>query len=205
MIAVSGPGAYVARLPLVPGASLEDVEPLPSEPLLSFAVVPDRDGGWIAIWRELDGGAIAALFARDGARVEGVVHREASRWHSVAPDRLVGGALVLTLCTDGPRLDRVRLEGGVAVSESAIDRARLPTDLDPDVQLVSNQTEAIFPLASGAMAFVPIRRDEVRILAPPVPAPASALRVYLADGTSNGGQAWCAEGGLWYRALVCNR
>jgi hypothetical protein len=147
------------------------------------------DGDYFATVR---GGAITLardetiVWSGEGARVTGAV------------DRLRGGAIFLYRAPSGWQLTWVHDDR----AEPIADLSALPAE--PIGRLASNETEVLFPLADGSIAYVPLSRTLIRYV-DPVADGVESMELMLRPGSSAGAVAYYRERVLAYRALVCNR
>lgn len=120
-----------------------------------------------------------------------------------AADALRGGIVLLYRDGSGHRLERV--DEDLRVSPVAT-LDGLPSA--PQGQVVTNETEALFPLADGSIAFAPLNGSGARVL-PPVDEGVGEVRVVLRAGGSAGGALYARgapDGGeLRFVPMVCNR
>lgn len=132
------------------------------------------------------------LPARAGERVSG------------APDRLRGGAVFLYRRETGWELVHVSSE---LREERLADLSTLAAE--PIGRVVSNETEVLFPLADGSIAYVPVNRALIRYIAAFAPGPVEAMEIALRPGASAGVVVYAWRDGrrsiLEYRTMVCNR
>ncbi|MDQ3038138.1 MAG: hypothetical protein M3Y87_37445, partial [Myxococcota bacterium] len=173
------------------------------------AVARGRDRTIIAAWLDAPTGALSALAIReDGSTVSAAGLRErVDATPALASDRLIAGAVAIVRAADRASLDRVWLDGDVIRIATIVDLTELAPRIADDVMLVTNETEAIFPLVDGTIVYIPLNGAGVRTIAPP-PERGRDHRIVLAEGSSFGGQLWRADdprGPLFFRTLVCNR
>lgn len=126
---------------------------------------------------------------------------------SAAVDRLNGGMLILFEERGaGWRIQRLPWEAGTD--------PRALTSLtgilaDPIGPLVSNETEALIPLADGSMAYIPLALSELRILGPVDGGAVEDMIIVLRPDDSGGGLLFTqrSAGGevLRFQSLSCNR
>lgn len=121
---------------------------------------------------------------------------------ALAPDRLLGGAVLLAQDERGRwELWRLRVEGDALARERI---AEIPGEPTLPLDLATNETEALFTLADGSFVAIPLHTGDVRVFDPP-PDHEGAAPLVLAPGASVGGQLWAEGERVFFRSLTCNR
>jgi hypothetical protein len=188
------------------GAVIEELAPQPA-PFETVTVVRENDGTQVIA--SIVGGALSIVRARPEGTVEALDGGPVSRL-SAAPDRLRGGTILLFRDdrTEQWRLERIPPDRPLEL-RSVADLSTLQAP--PLGPLVSNETEAIFPLENGAVAYVPLSRDQVRVTAERAEDEwIEQALVFLRPADSQGGLLYVARNAqdqrsLRFRAMVCNR
>ncbi len=188
------------------GAVVEDLEPQPA-PFEHVTVTREADG--TSVIASVVGATLSIQRVRADGTVESLTGPRASQL-SAAPDRLRGGVMLLFHddAVDAWRLERLAPSSPLALRPVA-DLAELPAP--PVTPLVSNETEAILALENGAIAYVPLSRDVIRLTDERAEeAWIEQARVILRPGDSLGGLLYVARNvrdlrSLRFRAMVCNR
>jgi len=147
-----------------------------------------------------------AWVERHGVRVDRYRYPGEVLSISAASDRLRGGMLVLhEERTAGWFLDWIPEDADPPQRLIALEA--LPAR--PAGPLVSNETEALIPLANGQMAYVPLALSELRLLEAVDGGEVSSMRIVLRPGSSGGGLLFTqpTRGGesLRFQSLICNR
>ena len=188
---------------------------LPDGPMTTTEIVRSPE---VTVARSvrLDGsGVIVAAIERGVLRVyrasEGS-HEEAdlgtqTRPFALALDRVRPAAVILRRDPAGVwRLERIPFEGELRLVELA-DLSVLGAE--PFGTMITNETEAMFPLRDGRVAIAPVDGSAVRFIGPVPEAPVSDMAVVMRPGSSGGGILYTHPGPggshLTFRALTCNR
>ncbi|MBW2460166.1 MAG: hypothetical protein JRH11_00880 [Deltaproteobacteria bacterium] len=171
--------------------------------------VVSADGSLVARFALDESAVVTGILTRVSGELlwEGLVGRTDGRF-AVSLDRLRDAAVVLLIHLDGATLVRLPFDASGLVVQPLADIRGVIGGADNAV--VTNETEALVPLADGRVAVQPLSGTELRFLPAPPEGEVIDLRILLAPGESRGGLLYryldaAGTDRLAFRTLTCNR